>query len=123
MSIRHVLLLSCTIVLAGCSSVQSRPQPPRALGWIGGRVLVEFQYRADRTVQTVHLAGSFNNWTPPWLNHLSSENSIPISLHYDRNSGLWRVIVLIEPGTHQYKFILNGTDWVLDPVAARSIED
>lgn len=31
------------------------------------------------------------------------------------SDGVWTITLSLEPGTYGYKFLVNGTDWVLDP--------
>ncbi len=31
------------------------------------------------------------------------------------DDGVWTANVSLSPGTYAYKFLVNGTDWVLDP--------
>ena len=60
----------------------------------------EFRYkRAD--AQSVAVMSEFNGW-----------KAVPMTKGSD---GVWRVKVSLPPGTHAYKFLVNGTDWVFDP--------
>jgi 1,4-alpha-glucan branching enzyme len=52
--------------------------------------------------ESVLLAGSFTNW---------GENPLPLK---KQKSGVWKVNVRLEPGTYEYKFIVDG-NWVNDP--------
>ncbi len=49
------------------------------------------------------LAGIFNNW---------STNATPLAMGED---GVWRVVMPLGPGKYEYKFVVNGTEWVADP--------
>lgn len=51
----------------------------------------------------VYLAGSFNNWDP---------QAKPMT--DKKNTGLFSAAVMLPPGTHEYKFVINGT-WCVDP--------
>ncbi len=55
--------------------------------------------------EKVSVAGSFNNWDK-------------IELKKDE-SGLWKKEISLEPGIYQYKFIINGKKWILDPKAPK----
>lgn len=57
-----------------------------------------------RTVRTVHLAGSFNGW---------SRDAWPMTWASDRRR--WEITREIVAGTWQYKFVLDGTEWIADP--------
>jgi len=51
--------------------------------------------------QAVHLAGSFNHWTPE-------------PMKWNDGSGAWERSVELKPGRWSYKFIVDG-EWVRDP--------
>jgi hypothetical protein len=68
------------------------------------------QFRLDEAgAQDVVLAGSFSDWAPK---HQLAETQ----------PGVWTVIVALEPGVHEYAFLVDGERWVVDP-AAPAIED
>lgn len=56
--------------------------------------------------QSVLLAGSFCDW---------ELGAIPLKR---QKSGLWKTTVSLEPGTHRYRFIVDG-QWYDDPECAR----
>lgn len=64
---------------------------------------VEFSYES-LTAREVYLAGDFNNWNFTSLPMVRSEN------------GVWRIRVPLTPGSHEYRFIVDG-DWQNDPTA------
>ncbi|MBM3308434.1 MAG: isoamylase early set domain-containing protein [Candidatus Eisenbacteria bacterium] len=86
-------LLAAALLLAAQAS-------PAAVNAVEGGI--EFSY-ADPYAASVSLAGIFNNW---------STNATPLSLGGD---GVWRVVVPLGAGKHEYKFVVNGTQWVADP--------
>jgi len=63
---------------------------------------VGFQYKADPG-SYVFLAGSFNQWNPQA--HPLGETSV---------SGLFKTQIVLPPGKHEYKFVVNG-EWQVDP--------
>ena len=63
---------------------------------------IEFTY-TDPYAASVNLAGIFNNW---------STNETPLVMGED---GVWRVVMPLGPGRYEYKFVVNGTEWVADP--------
>ena len=71
-------------------------------------VLVSSQATGARSVSVV---GDFNGWAP-------AEN--PMTLHED---GIWRTEVRLRPGEFQYKFVVDGTRWVPDPVNPNTVDD
>lgn len=60
-------------------------------------------FPAGRTVARVNLAGSFNDW---------SADRWPMT--FDMAMGAWVTTRDVPDGTHQYKFVLDGRDWVRD---------
>lgn len=63
---------------------------------------VRFEVHADQDSK-VFIAGSFNNWDP---------TSHP--MEYRPNKGVFRAYLLLEEGTYEYKFVVNGV-WQADP--------
>lgn len=60
-------------------------------------------YAGTRTISTVNLAGTFNNW---------STSADPLQ---PGPAGTWIVDKVIQEGAHQYKFVVNGNVWTWDP--------
>ena len=60
----------------------------------------EFRFK-KRDAQSVVLMGEFNGW-----------KGQPMSKGPD---GTWTAKVTLPTGSHGYKFLVNGTDWILDP--------
>ncbi len=63
---------------------------------------IEFSYD-DQYAGSVSLAGDFNNW---------SMDATPLTLGED---GVWRVVYDLGPGSYEYKFVVNGSEWIADP--------
>lgn len=59
----------------------------------------------------VSVAGDFNGW-----------NAAALPMLRDASSGVWRVRVLLPPGRHAYSYVIDGTRWVIDPLAPRTNE-
>lgn len=51
--------------------------------------------------ESVFVAGTFNSWTPEPMNR-------------NEGTGLWEKTVALEPGSYQYKFVVDGK-WITDP--------
>ncbi len=65
--------------------------------------LVDFHFKPETTAPTsVFLAGSFNGWSG------SADPLVP------DNAGVFRLQKAIHPGSHTYKFVIDG-EWVADP--------
>jgi hypothetical protein len=71
--------------------------------------LVAFSLKAPQT-SLVFLAGCFNGWDP---------HATPLHWHED---GVWICSVSLEPGEHQYRFIVDG-EWQNDPLNTRRLSN
>jgi hypothetical protein len=67
------------------------------------QVLTQFLLDAPEA-QQVSLAGDFTDWEPA---HALSRSE----------PGVWTVVVPLDPGIHNYSFIVDGERWVADPNA------
>lgn len=63
---------------------------------------VTFHYYAP-TVSTVSLAGEMNGW---------DSSATPMS--YNEETGFWSVEQELAPGKYEYKFVVDGGNWVMD---------
>ena len=73
---------------------------------------VEFFYRPENEgVIDVYLAGSFNGWN-------AKANKMD-----EAEDGLFSTTLLLKGGEYQYKFVVNGMDWVTDMSASRFADD
>jgi len=70
---------------------------------------VTFEYD-DPNAGEVSVAGEFNGWDPA---------AHPLEKGGD---GVWRATLEIEPGTYEYKFVVDGT-WVEDPANPETVSD
>ena len=68
---------------------------------------VEFKIKAPEA-QSILLSGNFNGW---------SDNADPMKKD---GSGTWRKVKMLPKGSHEYKFIIDGT-WVTDPESADTV--
>ncbi|MBC7791502.1 MAG: isoamylase early set domain-containing protein [Anaerolineae bacterium] len=60
----------------------------------------------------VAIVGDFNDW-----------NASVTPLRQESRAGLWSVVVPLEPGRHQYAFVVDGKRWLADPSAPRAGDD
>jgi peroxiredoxin len=74
-----------------------------------GRFKVQFQYKPDRPARTIHVAGTFNDW---------SQESHPM-LDPD-GDGIYTTHAVVDAGDYRYKMVVDGTYWSHDP-ASRSL--
>ncbi|TVP46432.1 MAG: hypothetical protein EA350_07055 [Gemmatimonadales bacterium] len=68
-------------------------------------VFVQFRLHAPEASE-VRLAGSFTEWEPLHALHRAE-------------GGVWTVMVALEPGIHDYAFVVDGAEWMADPTAPR----
>jgi Glycogen recognition site of AMP-activated protein kinase len=67
------------------------------------KVFVQFRLDAAQASE-VSLAGSFTGWKPAYrLQQVGP--------------GTWSIVVPLEPGVHDYAFVIDGGKWINDPTA------
>lgn len=81
--------------------LQFQPDPAMVPHAVAGGVC--FTYDAAPGVHSVALAGTFNSWVGDacMMERISSTR--------------WQVALPIPAGRHLYKFVVDGTDWIVDP--------
>jgi len=74
-----------------------------------------FTLSGHATATTVWLSGDFVGWagTP-------QDGAIELALGGD---GVWRATYGFAPGTYQYKYIVDATQWIPDPGNANTVPD
>ena len=75
-----------------------------------GAVYVQFLLEAPHA-SSVAVAGDFNGWLPD------------IGLVDPDGDGIWSGRVPLMPGVHEYMFVIDGTQWMTDPLAERFKDD
>lgn len=65
--------------------------------------MVTFSYFAP-TADSVSLAGQMNDWS-----------ATADVMTYDDNTGFWSITKELANGKYEYKFVINGGNWVTDP--------
>ena len=88
---RHCILAMLAVAL---SALDAGAMPRRDEG------VVRFFF-PDSTAQEIFLAGDFNGWSP---------SATPL----DREPGGFATRVFLDPGTYEYKFMVDGA-WQRDP--------
>ncbi|MFO7914089.1 MAG: glycogen-binding domain-containing protein [Candidatus Krumholzibacteriales bacterium] len=58
----------------------------------------------SRNAESVAIAGNFNNWSK------SADQ-----LSFDERKGLWEIVIPLPPGEYEYKFVIDGKEWIADP--------
>ena len=72
------------------------------------KVFVQFRLDAPQA-SVVRLAGSFSGWEPVY----TLQQATP---------GVWSILIPLEPGVHDYAFVVDGGKWMADP-AAPAVDD
>lgn len=89
------------LVLAGaillCGSTESR--------------LHKFVFRTATSVRSVAVAGTFNDW---------NRENLPLQ---SADGKAWQAEVRLPYGSHRYKFVIDGSNWILDPANEKSETD
>jgi hypothetical protein len=60
---------------------------------------------------TVEVAGDFNAWTP---------DRTPLE---QITGGAWTVTLPLKPGRYEYQFVIDGQQWIADPLASEHSDD
>lgn len=73
--------------------------------------MMEFVFVAP-SASSVAIVGDFNDW---------EEGGSP--MRRKNQPGVWTITIPLAPGRYHYTFVVDGTEWVADPLAPRTIED
>jgi hypothetical protein len=104
--------LAVALALLAAPSARDAGSPGAAVAGAGSSEAtpVYVQFRLDAPgASHVSLTGSFTDWQPAY----ELREATP---------GVWVALVALPPGVHDYLFVVNGEEWVADPVA-RPVED
>jgi 1,4-alpha-glucan branching enzyme len=107
MNYKKTIFLILSLALFSCGSQKATQINPSGLkpGIYKNGQMVTFVYPATETnVQNVAITGDFNSW-----------NIYGIPMTY--MNGVWVVLIQLEYGIYQYKYILNGDKMIADPYA------
>lgn len=74
-----------------------------------------FRLDGYTTATSAWLTGSFTSW--------ASNPGAGAVAFTKANDGSWTGSYAFEPGTHQYKFIVDGNNWILDPTNQNTADD
>ena len=83
-----------------------------ALAGVAQGVLHEFVYEAQQPVSSVSVAGTFNGWSP---------TANPMRPNAERRR--WTLSLELPVGRHAYKFVVDGSRWIVDPKNPRTEDD
>jgi hypothetical protein len=82
-------------------------QPPS----LPSQQMMQFMFVND-SASRVAIVGDFNDW---------DEGVSPLRRVSDK--GVWTITIPLAPGRYHYTFVVDGTTWVPDPAAPRTLED
>ncbi len=102
LTLHAFLLISLLFLFCGCMPKTLAPRVLRE----GVRF---FCYAPD--AHNVSIAGSFNRWSPE-QDQLTGPD----------RKGIWTILLSLSPGRYEYRFIVDGKEWVLDP-SVPSVDD
>ena len=86
--------------------------PPAAGPTPAAEPVVYVQFTLDAPdARSVAVSGDFNQW------------SGDAALEDADGDGIWTLRVAVEPGVHEYMFVVDGERWVTDPNADRYADD
>jgi len=88
---------------------QAGGEAPKKAESAAGMGSVTFEY-ADPKATSVSVVGDFNDWNKD-TSTMKNEN------------GVWKCSMNLKPGRHEYKFVINQTDWISDPKAKDTVAD
>ena len=98
-----VLATVALLVAGGLALSGVRPGAGTTAQAASANQLVQFRLGADG-VREVALVGDFGGWNVRY----PMEQVAP---------GVWSTAVPLEPGVYDYAFVVDGTTWILDPLA------
>lgn len=64
----------------------------------------------DPSVETVYVAGTFNDWSTQ-------------DVAMEKKGDLWTAVLILPRGTYEYMFVEDETNWVTDPLALQTRDD
>ena len=94
---------------AGTGDKKPEGAPAGAASAPAAEVPVEFSY-TDPKATAVSVVGDFNDW---------NKDKNPLKLE----NGTWKGSMTLKPGRHEYKFVVNNTDWITDPKSSETVAD
>lgn len=110
MGIVRPSLLAVALLAISCASVQ-RNGGPRATA-----EGVRFSFAAPASVHSVQVVGSWEG--SAWGGLAESQHRLDRTrgaLRDPDGDGIWVGTFRIPPGQHHYRYLVNGTVWLLDP--------
>ncbi|HEY6231121.1 MAG TPA: alpha/beta fold hydrolase [Pyrinomonadaceae bacterium] len=107
---RHLLLTALLLIVSAVNCFGQPTPSPRNAQTDPSRATITFRLRNHSRARSVAVAGTFNNW---------NAQSTPLT----RKGADWSVSLQLSPGTYQYKFVIDGERWTVDPENAQIADD
>ena len=86
------------------------PAVPVAPASSSAEQMMKFVF-VNSSASSVAIVGDFNDW---------EEGGSPLRR---MEKGVWTITIPLAPGRYHYTFVVDGTKWVADPLAPRTLED
>jgi 1,4-alpha-glucan branching enzyme len=108
-----LIIVSCIAAFAGCGGYAG----------LGGRDItggsgpevtengIRFTLYSENA-ESVAIAGDFNNWS-----------KTADQLSFDERDGEWEIVIPLPEGRYEYKFVIDGEEWIADPGNSARTED
>ena len=97
-------------------AVDAAPKQPDAAIDAPAATTCEKSFRLDNAgAASVWLTGSFTSWGGN-----PGAGAVELTKGGD---GVWAVMKTMDAGSHQYKFIVDGTNWIADPANPNFVDD
>ena len=107
--LRHAVIAAAVLAAVGCFGGSGQDVSRSGPEIVEGGVI--FHY-FDRSAHRVNVVGDFNNWSPK-TDAMVDENG----------DGEWTLFYTLAPGVYQYKFVIDGNQWVTDPRNPEKVSD
>ncbi len=102
-------LLFVLVAAVGCFGGSGQNAAQEGPELVEGGVILRY---FDRDAKRVYAVGDFNDWSPR-ADAMVDENA----------DGVWTLFLTLPPGVYEYKFIVNGKDWIPDPRNEEKVPD
>lgn len=103
---RHLLaLLTLALLAGGCRYLESAVLSQDAAAGTVSAGDIRFAHAPQGRVDSVFLTGDFAGWEP-----------YAIPMRDPEGDGVWTAVQALEPGTHQFQFVVLSNRWHSDPL-------
>jgi hypothetical protein len=105
-------LVAAAALVLGVLPWGLRPGAVPPAGGVGAAAVVYVQFTLQAPdARSVAVSGDFNQW------------GADATMEDPDGDGVWTVRLALEPGLHEYMFVIDGDRWVTDPQAQRYADD